>query len=121
MARSLDGIARPASDVRAFGSAHDITAKRSGLPLLSTPPKWPKSAPRTEGAGVEHTNARTGLSRRYRDRRPGMVLCLSLAVGREKGRVPPQPDCEARTGSRTSGRQEPALSPRAGRGLTEGP
>ena len=55
-------------------------------------------APRSEGRGHEHADARTGLPRRHRHRRPGLGLHLSAAVGREAGREPPRLGCEAGAG-----------------------
>ena len=51
----------------------------------------------SEERADEHPNARTGLSRLHRHRRPGLGLHLSDAVGREEGRVAPRLDRAART------------------------
>ena len=62
-----------------FWERANISAKRSDLRPRSMPPK---SSSRIEGD--EHADARTGLHGRHRDRRPGVGLPLSVAVGREK-------------------------------------
>src|ERR1700712_3543278 len=103
-ATSSAGIVRPASAGRGSGIAPVITAKKSGLPRRSTPPKS------AELADHENSSALVGLYGRHRRRRPGLGFCLSHLVGTEKSRGSPRLGGEAGTG-RTPGRQKPALAP----------
>src|ERR1700728_1359106 len=109
-------ITRPVSDGRAFGTARATTAKRSGLRQRSMPLK---STWRSRGAGREDASARTGLSRSHYPWRSGVGFCLSLAVGRAKGRASARLDRQGRAG-RASGRQKPAHAARTGRRIAEG-
>src|SRR6202165_937050 len=99
MGTSSAAIAPPASDGHAFGTARDITAKRSGLPPPLTPPKSPW---RSEGAHHEHTSVRINLSRCYHHRWSGMGFCLSAIVGGEEGRESPCVDREPGAGCASS-------------------
>ena len=114
---SSAGIARPASAGRGSGIAPGITAKRSGWPQRSTPPK---SSQNPRGACHEDTSARTRLPRRHRDRRRCLGLYLSPAVGGEESREPPGVGGQVGADRRACRRQEPALAPRAGRVVAEG-
>src|ERR1700744_969803 len=108
---------QPASDGHASGIARVTMAKRNGsLP----PPTPPKPTLKSEGLSHENANSRIGLSRLLRHRRPGMGLYLSPVVRGEKGRGSPRDHRQAGAGGGTSSRQEPALSPRAGRRIAEG-
>ena len=68
----------------------------------------------------QHASARTGLSRHHHRRRSGMGISLSCTFGRTKGRASPGGGREVGAG-RSSGRQDPALAPRTGRRIAEGP
>ena len=106
------GIGRPR-----FWIAPGITAKRSGWPQRSTPPK---SSQNPRGGCHEDTSARTRLPRRHRDRRRCLGLYLSPAVGGEESREPPGVGGQVGADRRACRRQEPADAPRAGRVVAEG-
>ena len=78
------------------------------------------AAEQVRSGAMNMQDARPGLPRRHRRRRPRLGLPLSAAVRREEGRERAAPRSRGPSPRGASGRQDPALAPRAGRGLAEG-
>ena len=115
---SSAGIARPASAGRASGIARAITARRSGSPRRSTPPK---SSRRADGSDAMNMQA-LALAFLAAAAIGGLawVFLYPVAVG-ARSKAESRRASVAQVGAgRAPGRQEPALPPRTGRGIAEG-